>query len=226
MVRVFFRNDDVIGADKKFILLNKIFTERKIPVHHEVIPKDLSLKSAKELIKIHDSGLIEYGQHGYSHKKHGKMESEFLGRTYEQQEKDIRKGKEIMEQMMTGHYVPVFSPPFHTYNEDTLRAVNKLGFRIFSANRETKYDMKIYNFSFIPVSIAFNVYDSNSKRFITDIKALIKKFASLKDSMPLIGIYMHHKFCNAQDFKNLIIFIKYLIKEKAEFCRLSESDKE
>ena len=67
MVKIFFRNDDVFEANKNFILLNKIFLKRKIPIHHAVIPKKLSKSSARELteLKLKYPAIIEYGQHGF-----------------------------------------------------------------------------------------------------------------------------------------------------------------
>ena len=216
MVRVFLRNDDVNKADKKFMLFNKILIKNRIPVHHSVIPKSVSESSADELIelKLDNPGLIEYGQHGYSHKNYGnnRIKFEFGSRKYIQQKRDIENGKKIMEKLFGEHFVPVFTPPYHRYNEDTLRALDNLGFKIFSATEKTRLNMENYSFSFVPVSISFN----------TNLTLAIKKFMQMENNAPYIGIYTHHNSFGKKDFKNFIIFIKYLIKRDAEFCRLSK----
>lgn len=226
MIKVFLRNDDVFEADKNFILLNKIFIKRKIPVHHAIIPKKLSKSSVNKLIelKLQHPELIEYGQHGYSHKNYGnkKIKFEFLGRTYKQQKSDIENGKKTMEQLLGQHFIPVFSPPYHKYNEDTLRILDELNFRIFSADRETKFNMNNYKFSFIPVSLSFNIPIANINKFTTNLSASMKQFRLLKQNIPFVGIYLHHDMLDVQDFKNLMLFIKYLIKEDVDFCKLSD----
>ena len=103
-----------------------------------------------------------------------------------------------------------------------MRALDDLGFKIFSAGKETRFNMENYSFSFIPISISFNIPTSYNNRFTTNLNISIKQFRLLKDSLPFIGIYLHHDMFNQQDFKNLILFIHYLIKEDVEFCKLGD----
>ncbi len=217
-IKVFFRNDDVFDADKKFMTLSRIFIKKKIPIHHAVIPGKLTEESAKRLrwIKEENPELIEYGQHGYIHKNYGSemIKFEFFGRIYEKQREEIERGKEIMENFFKRDFIPAFTPPYHKYDENTLKAVDILGFKIFSAKKPAKFDMKKYGFSFVPVSLCLE--NSN-------IRDVIAKFILLRETMPVIGIYMHHHVFDADGFKNLAIFLKYLLKTGAEFLRLSEA---
>lgn len=227
MVKIFFRNDDVWVMTRKFEMINKIFLMKKIPLHHSVIPINISESSSKKFIdiKAKNPEIIEYGQHGYSHKNYGNenVKFEFLGRSYEMQMQDIKNGKEIIENKLGPEACSVFTPPFHKYDENTLKAVNGLGFKIFSADHRNRLDMGNYDFSFVPVSISFNLPSSKKGKFITNLNYVMKEFKEQRDKKPYIGVFIHHEMLDVQGFRNLLFFLDYLKKEKADFCHLSEA---
>lgn len=227
MVRIFFRNDDVGDITKKFEMMNRIFIRKNVPLHHSVIPKNISEPSAKKLteIKAKNPEIIEYGQHGYSHENYGNenIKFEFLGRGYNRQKRDIKIGKRIIEEYLGPDACSIFTPPFHKYDKNTLNAVNELGFRVFSADYRTRLDMNMYDFSFVPVSISFNLPTSEKGKFTTNLNYIIKNFMERKDKQPFIGIFIHHEMLDVQGFRNLLFYLDYLKKENTDFCLLSEA---
>lgn len=234
MVKVFFRNDDVYKPDKKFSLVNKIFIREKIPLHHSIIPKKLTEDSSMKLIKLkrENERLMEFGQHGYSHKKY-----EFgnnLG--YAIQSKRIERGKKIMENLIGEHFVQAFAPPFHSFNTGTLRAVEDNGFNIFSSDIKSGASIKNYKFSFAPTPISLNIpfkkilpsvrVNGQETVFYSSLVHLQKEFIYYKERLPVLGVSLHHEMCSLRDLKNLIIFLRYLKKTRdVKICRLSEVDR-
>ncbi len=100
---------------------------------------------------LHD-GVIEVVLHGYCHrpmlmdKAGGK--SEFYGLDYQSQLARIKKGKEFLEENL-GITIKTFIPPYNSYDSNTLLALEKLGFKYFSAD---KYHVayKTSPFKFLP----------------------------------------------------------------------------
>lgn len=63
----------------------------------------------------------EMGTHGYRHSKFTKL-------SYEQQLREMKRGKEILEDL-TGREIKWFRPPYGLYNDDTIRSANQLNLR-------------------------------------------------------------------------------------------------
>ena len=185
MVKVFFRNDDVFENDQKFVELNGVFIEHKIPVHHSITPKKLTGAESKKFIalRMQHPDIIEYGQHGYAHRNYGDWEnkSEFMGRAYSQQRGDIGKGKEILAGFLGEHFTLLFTPPYHTYDGNTLRVMEDLGFAAFSSGRETSFDMRRFRFSFVPVCMSFHKPLPGIGHCASGLQALIRSFVKIKD---------------------------------------------
>ena len=225
LVKVFFRNDDVGTPGKRFSLLNRIFIERGIPIHHAVVPKNLTGNSAQELIEIQTRApeIIEYGQHGYSHENHGNraIKTEFAGRSLEEQRNDIENGKKIMESSFGPESSTVFSPPWNRCDMNTLRVLEELGFKILSSKMDPKLNLDGSGIGFAPVILSFNVKDYHTGKFKTDLNNSIRMFRNADNTQTPFGVNIHHDMLGGQDFKNLILFLKYMKKERVEFCRLS-----
>lgn len=223
MMNMFFRNDDVYGADEKLMRLSGMLAGEGIPVHHAVIPKRLTGESSRELAKLKEGNprLVEYGQHGYSHENlgNGRVKFEFLGMGYEQQKDCIGKGRAIMESMLGKGFTPVFTPPYHKYDTNTLRVLKDLKFKVLSAPVCKGLRPSEYGLSVVPASISFNIPYCGS--FITSLRFTIKQLKAM-GKQPFIGIYMHHHMFNESDFNNLSLLIRYLRNEGAEFRMLSE----
>jgi peptidoglycan/xylan/chitin deacetylase (PgdA/CDA1 family) len=79
-------------------------------------------------------GVVDLALHGYSHQTHSATDiSEFRGLEYGEQLKKIAKGKQFLEEMFESP-VNTFIPPWNSYDSETLKAAEALGFSSFSAN--------------------------------------------------------------------------------------------
>ena len=80
---------------------------------------------------------VEVALHGYSHQTIRKISAgrhtEFSGLDYDSQVKKIAKGKTFLEGMLDMR-VTGFIPPWSTYDSNTIRALEKLGFEYISTD--------------------------------------------------------------------------------------------
>lgn len=102
----------------------------------EFIP--LTPYKAKILSNAIEAGTLEVALHGCTHqtirnKEHGGL-TEFLGLDYESQNRKIKTGKKLLDEMLDTH-VTTFIPPGNSYDLNTIRALEHLGFNCISGNR-------------------------------------------------------------------------------------------
>lgn len=149
-LKIFFRNDDVRGElDDSLIGLTTVCVKNGIPISHAIEPANLSNEVASWLKtqKANHPGLIEIVQHGYDHNlKNPHQKMEFGGdRGYDDQLNDIRKGLEIMDSTFGEQWYRVFTFPYGTFNSETLKAVDSLGYKAISSKIKFSFKAQIKN---------------------------------------------------------------------------------
>lgn len=131
---VFFRLDDVADRSPQAEAMIERFVSRRVPLHCAVIPGKATGEMARWLLAARERfGGVEIGQHGWMHLDHGGG-GEFGGaRTLADQEGDLAKGREAMDRLFGGEWLPVFTPPWGRWNGATVEALARGGYRILSA---------------------------------------------------------------------------------------------
>ena len=160
-----FRLDDICPTMNwnKFEIFREIFDRYQIKPLLGVVPNNLddNLVQDKEdpqfweYIKILQSEGWGIAQHGYQHiyetnnggiLKLNKF-SEFAGLPFHVQKEKIQKGKHIFEEK--GIFTNIFMAPAHSYDNNTLRALEEVGFA-FVTDGYTRNPYKYGNLRFIP----------------------------------------------------------------------------
>jgi hypothetical protein len=142
--RIFIRDDDVDGLTPEFQRFFQLFYDRQIPVSYQIIPERLTQDCADFLLaaRAKRPDLVELGQHGLRHQMtvRGKVEFYEFGpeRSFEQQSQDIAEGRGLLRKRLGETPVPVFTPPRHRYDRNTLKALAGQDFSIFSASSYLK----------------------------------------------------------------------------------------
>jgi peptidoglycan/xylan/chitin deacetylase (PgdA/CDA1 family) len=129
---VIFQLDDVQADWLESISMRLIEThmEKKVPVLCAVLPNMLDQDVGQDLaIYLKDvdeccSDLVEIGQHGYTHN----ITENFSGMSYEQQERIISTGYQILRSV--GITPLSFIPPYGSVDNTTVEVTEKLGFHI------------------------------------------------------------------------------------------------
>lgn len=139
-----FRMDDVVlQADSMQDAVLSLFARYKIPLNWGVIPfteeqepRDNADSSYNQNLQLAvANGQLELLLHGFSHTRNPNsvIKSEFCGLPLPTQIDLLRKGRDYIQEKFKLS-VPFFAPPWNTYDETTLLALQKVGFQGISAD--------------------------------------------------------------------------------------------
>jgi hypothetical protein len=201
-LNIFFRNDDVDEDEGPLRRLLRLFLERKTPVNLGVIPGRLTAACAELLAESVGAApaLVELNQHGWLHLNHERegRKCEFgASRTYAEQLADIAQGQARMTEAFGPNWFPVFIPPWNRYAEQTLRAIDHLGFRALSAKQGS---FAVMGRLFEEISITLDLYRwSGGARMKSPVEIVDELIAQLSRQQ-LIGVVLHHKVMDDQAF--------------------------
>lgn len=124
-------------------------------------------------------GIVDIALHGYSHQMTAKNSwTEFSGVSYEKQYKNLSKGKQYIEKLF-GKPIKTFIPPYNTYDLNTLKALEVLGFTTLSAGLHGEVSVKS-GLQFIPMSIRLH-----------QVKHAVEQARKSKDLKPIIVVMFH-----------------------------------
>lgn len=246
---VFFRDDDVGEMTDPLRSLLDVLLEYGIPCHYQVVPDYLDAKAAAALRRIKQAhpDLVYFNQHGLHHEQEidGRISySEFAGgRGYDDQFRDIRQGKEVLEQMLGDAFSgDVFTPPCHKYDADTLRALGDLGFDTLSAGVRVDWPSRIYYLAgrclnrvdflgkrvsyhqritpdsrLAEVSVAIDVHEDQSAeglRVDKGLDDLWSEFCAVRQKLDAVGVMTHHQACETPQKQR--VFRDFVAKLAAE----------
>lgn len=233
MTNIFIRNDDVREAlDVSLLEITNICIRNEVPISHAVEPANVSKEVVDWLLQIKKEHphLIEIIQHGYDHRikyritRLGKLrQGEFGGnRTFEDQYNDLLKGYNLMNSFFGESWYPLITLPYGAFNKNTLRAINKIGYKGLSTsvnfsskhrikdffgrllglnfllNRQISYHMKCRpGTAFIDIGVSVNII----KKYVNEEEAIhfsneeiAKKISENSMFTGNVGILLHHRF--------------------------------
>lgn len=239
----FFRNDDVRESlDESLIRLTDLFLKHEIPLAHAVEPANVSKEVSDWLLglkKTHPE-LIEIIQHGYDHNhQQPSRKMEFGGkRTYNDQLTDIMKGKNLMNKYFDDLWDPIFTFPYGTFNEATIKALDESGYLGFSS--KIKFELKsrfkdksgrllgrntifkrmvsyhpgrYSSYSLKEISVSVNPI----RTYINSIEAIHYPFSEIHKQIKtsikytrLIGVLLHHRYHNnyLDTLEEILLYIR------------------
>lgn len=227
MKEFYLRCDDVTAPDRAFLRAYRLVRKAGLPLDCAVIPALAGRPLAEFLAAEKKAGAaVEPLQHGLSHAEHSGniyLKQEFgPARTYARQKADIRTGRKLMRGLFGAGAVPVFVPPFHACNTDTLKALAALGFAAISCTKLPP-GAGPAGPAFLPVRVTVNEYDLKLKPRRLDAALLrARTLGALREKGPA-GIYFHHADLNRADlevFGDYLSFLKRLEKKKLAVFRL------
>lgn len=198
-ITVVFRFDDYSSSsstDLEVKLIN-VFEKLNVPLTIGVIPyvcaedihdprpqNDFPLTPLKASI-LRDAikaGILEVALHGYSHqtirtKTNGNY-TEFYGLDYNSQLQRITKGKNLLEEML-GIRIDTFIPPWNSYDLNTIKVLEKIGFKTISSDM-TSIAEESSQLRFLPGTCA-----------LLDLQEAVKSARNISDDKPIIVILFH-----------------------------------
>ncbi len=148
---VFFRDDDVDRLTDELVEFVDLFLTLGVPVNYQLVPGKLEDDACAFVLDKRERypELIRLNQHGYMHEHvvNGVHTwHEYSGnRPYEDQHNSIQCGQRILREKLGSFFDGrVFTPPGHKYDDNTLRALEDLGFQILSASSYTSFPARLY----------------------------------------------------------------------------------
>jgi len=110
---------NVVWGTEYIIPMLEIFKEYDIRITF-FIGGEWAKENPELLKRLADEG-HEIGNHGYSHKHHGKLD-------FDQNKEEILKTEKEIESII-GIKTNLFAPPYGEYNDNTLRAADSIGYK-------------------------------------------------------------------------------------------------
>ncbi len=212
---LFIRNDDVCSLTSSFQFFFEQMLGRELPVVYAVIPGKME-KSLVHFIrraKERYPHLLDIVQHGWMHTNYSsdrKQKYEFgMARDFETQRQDIQKGKQLMDKAFGDYFTKAFVPPFHGYDQQTIKALTVENFSMFSAGT---YDLaEPLSLKYLPAMTSFSQYGKGTVK-IYSAKEVLRQWIRNMTKNSLSGIVTHHEDFNTH----------YARKEMARFFNLIE----
>lgn len=233
MKTFFLRCDDVVKPDRSFLRVYRLLKAAGLPVSCAVIPAQAVPALADFFSSETAAGArLEALQHGLSHAEHSGnkyLKQEFgPARPYKEQKADIAAGKKLMKKLF-GKSSPVFVPPFHLYNSDTLKALASLGFKAVSASRRLK-EPPPRGLAFLGTRVTVNEYGLELEPRPLSLNLLKSRtLAAIKEGRAPAGIYFHHDDIRGKDLEIFSAYLSFLkaLEERglARFVLASETIK-
>lgn len=229
--RLFIRNDDVWTLDKEFRLFFDLVIGRGLPVVYAVIPGKMDKGLIRFLCRAKEKTpqLLDIVQHGWAHANHSVQSGtkyEFgESRTLRSQREDIQQGLKQMRLAFGDHFTPAFVPPYHGYDERTLRILEEEDFWGFSAGSRRLGGKK--QLIELPAKISFSRYDKDGSCGVNPAADMMEMLAKGIYRQPLLGVVTHHAdFKTAASRKELTRFFDLIeaLRNKKEWRVLLFSD--
>jgi hypothetical protein len=136
-VEFFFRDDDAGWDDERLMALLDAFQERGMPLDLAVIPRALSRELARVLTARATAwdGRLGLHQHGLAHVNHepdGRKGEFGPARSPRMQRDDLVEGRTLLDALLPGLTLPLFTPPWNRCTAATAELLVELGFRALS----------------------------------------------------------------------------------------------
>jgi len=222
-IDVFLRDDDVGRDDRGLRPLLDLALARGVPLSLQIIPGVLSDSQTKLLYEYRHFSptLLELNQHGWQHSNHEQngSKSEFgFARGFDQQFADIARGKTILEQTFAERFHAVFTPPWNRCTEDTMRALDRLGFRVLSRSRgpaDINGHAEKNGHAFHEIPITVDLFSRRIGPGLRPVGDILGDVLRQMDERLTIGLLLHHQILEADAFAFLESLLDELVRSPA-----------
>lgn len=258
VVKIFLRNDDVNTLDPELEEFWRIVYENGACADMAVEPANVVEETVAWLRDLKKScpERLSIITHGYDHIDKIPGMGEFGGRTYEDQIKDIRAGRELMDKYFGEGFFPAFTCPRGGHNQATIRCMDETCYKVFSSYHNVYTKNKIlyrvgrllrrthllgkrvsYHTHRIPGTGLIDISMSMSliKRYFSDDDCEFPTVSYLKERLDrirasgqsIIGVTVHHRYHRRPEHMQLIAdTIRMFRDEGCEFTTLESLYKE
>ncbi len=214
-VTFFFRDDDAGWSDDRLFQLLNIFVEADLPIDLAVIPKDLTGKLSRQLLKCIEASGRKVGvhQHGYAHVNHERQgrKSEFgKHRSYGEQFIDIKEGANILEMEFGLLCDKIFTPPWNRCTKETGQCLIDLGFNGLSREK-TAVPLNLSSLLEIPIRMD---WFAHRKHVRLGLEEFGRHLALETFSSQPVGVMFHHAVMDENEMRHAKELLSFLALHK------------
>jgi predicted deacetylase len=141
-----------------------------------------------------------------NHEKEGRKCEFGPSRSYDEQFEDIAKGRAILEQAFPNRFFPAFTPPWNRCTTATFKALDELGFQIFSKDRGKE---AVNGYRFREISTTIDLYRWKGGATMKEPEEIVSSLIDQIQDARTIGLLLHHKVMDAHAFR----FLDHLLQE-------------
>ncbi len=245
MTKVFFRDDDVGELTQPLRTVVELLVDEGVPCSYQVVPSFLTDDAAAWMcdVRAHHPELVFLNQHGFRHEQTiggERRYSEFDGgRPRDEQKRDIEQGCAMLRERLGEHFdAHVFTPPCHKYDDNTVRVLGELGFRVLSAGVKVDAMSRLYygaghllgRVSLLgkrvsyhgratpvqgvsEVSVCIDVdegVDAGGNKLEKSCDELWAEFEVCRARLSVVGVMLHHQECEGPRPETLQAFVQRL----------------
>ena len=202
---VFFRDDDADDDLPNLHRLIDTFQNYAATVNLAVIPGTLTASGAELLLKRQERmpQCMELHQHGWIHANHESTgrKCEFgPSQSYNQQFRNILRGRERLTEVFGGNRNRLFIPPWNRCTRDTLRVLKALEFAGISRDVSAEL-LEGVTVREVPVTFDINTWKTGP-RLKTNVE-IADALSRQVNAGACIGVLLHHKVMTSEAFQML-----------------------
>ncbi len=202
----------------EFRKLNSIFNGTKVT--WSIIPADvLGLNNASKAYLVKAGKGTSIAQRGYDYQDNGRG-SEFAGLSYSAQLDKIKTGREILEKAFSQR-ITTFIPPFNSGDENTIKALAKLNYTVYSSTPGDFLYVKDTGVNRYDQEISFTDWQAGKNLGFDELK---QQFDSLSKYKDYVIISVEYYMLSDKDFGTLARFRDYVKSKNTEIMDLNGLD--
>jgi peptidoglycan/xylan/chitin deacetylase (PgdA/CDA1 family) len=220
-VTFFFRDDDAGWEDERLLQLLGLFEDYGLPLDLAVIPLALTEALARQIAErvAAQPQLIGVHQHGFAHINHeteGRKCEFGPTRAAALQERDIRRGKYLLDELLGPMVQPIFTPPWNRCGAQTGDCLIRLGFRALSRDRSVE-PLGLPGLVELPIQVDWLAKSKGVPLTREQIGRLIAE--RVEESKP-VGVMFHHAVMDEDEREAAGELLSLLSSHNQAQCRL------
>lgn len=220
-VTFFFRDDDAGWSDERLFLLLDLFSDYGMPLDLAVIPLALTQALARGLYDRVEAqpDLVGVHQHGFAHISHeaeGRKCEFGSTRDVMLQERDIRLGRHLLNEMLGPVVQPIFTPPWNRCGKQTGDCLTRLGFQVLSRDHSAM-PLRLDGLWELPVQVNWFAKRKGVPFTREQAGRLIAEAMSRSDP---VGIMFHHALMDKGERYATSELLSLLSSHEQAQCRL------
>ncbi len=208
-VDLFLRDDDAGWADARLFALIDVTEGLGLPLDVAVIPRELTPALARRLLQ-HPVGLHQHGFAHVSHEAHGRPCEFGPSRTAAAIRADLVHGREILDDLLEGAVLPLFTPPWNRCSAATAATLVRLGWALSRESRALP--LGVPDLLELPVHVDWHAKRRGVPLTRAEVGAAIA--AAMTGGGP-VGLLFHHGVMDRDDLGDARRLLELLARHDA-----------